>query len=130
MSLYKYFKPKSSNSSVTSSSNAAATVLPSPDGPLSKLVPSSTIQAANNAVQKFVSDDSHCHPSGNGKRGSYAFYTDKERAAIGNYAVQHGTATAIKHFATKHPELKWSTINDWKRRSSELLNRTEKKLTR
>ena len=37
MSLYNYFKP--------------ASVLPSPDGPLSKIVPSSSIQAANEAVQ-------------------------------------------------------------------------------
>ena len=123
MSLYRYFKPKSLTSSATSSSSAAAAVLPSPDGPLLELVPSSTIQAANNAVQKCISDDSHGHPSGNGKKRNYEFYTDKERAAIGNYAVQHGKETAIKHFATKHPVLKWSTMNDWKK---EIISRLQR----
>ena len=79
-------------------------------------------------MEKIISDDSHGHPPGNGKWGNYAFYTDTEGAAIGNYAVQHGTATAIKCFSVKRPGLKQSTVNDWKKKSSVLLNRTEKKL--
>ena len=40
MALYKYFKPKPS------------IVLPDPEGPLSKIVPSSTIEAVNKSVEK------------------------------------------------------------------------------
>ena len=38
----------------------------------------------------------------------------KEKATIGNYAVLHGTSAAIRHFKSKHQDLKWSTVNDWK----------------
>ena len=38
--LYKYFKRKSS------------TVLPDPEGPLSKIIPSSTIEAVNKSVEE------------------------------------------------------------------------------
>ena len=40
MALYKYFKPKPS------------TVLPDPEGPLSKMIPSSTIEAVSKSVEK------------------------------------------------------------------------------
>ena len=40
--LYKYFKPKPS------------TVLPDPEGPLSKMIPSSTIEAVNKSVEKVI----------------------------------------------------------------------------
>ena len=29
--------------------------------------------------------------------------------------LQHGTASAIKHFAPKYPALKWSMVNEWKK---------------
>ena len=41
-SLYKYFTPKPS------------TVLPDPEGPLSKIILSSTIEAVNKSVEKVV----------------------------------------------------------------------------
>ena len=88
--------------------------LPNPVRPLSKLVLALMIQAANDSVQKVVGNS----PSGEGgrlKRGAYCHYTDKDRATIGNYTVQYGTASAIKHFAPKYPALKWSTVNDWKK---------------
>ena len=44
MSLYDYFKP------------ACASILPPPDGPLSRIVPSSSIQAANEAVKAALPD--------------------------------------------------------------------------
>ena len=117
MSLYRYFKPvssSSSSSSLPSSSDGPRAGLPSPDGPLSKLIPASTIQAANDSVEKVIGNGASGE-SDKSKRGAYCHYTDKDRATIGNYAVQHGTASAIKHFAPKYPALKWSTVNDWKK---------------
>ena len=104
MSLYNYFKP--------------ASVLPPPDGPLSKIVPSSSIQAANEAVQAILPDGTAAagpKPSKNSKkRGTCMKYSPKEKARIGNYAVQHGTSAALRHYNKDFPNLKWTTVNDWK----------------
>jgi len=74
-------------------------------------VPLSTIQAVNDAVEKVINSDSHGHSSGSGKQGNYSFIL----AAV-VIMPSSITVTAIKHFSTKHPALKWSTVNDWKRR--------------
>ena len=50
-----------------------------------------------------------------GKRRTYKKYSPEEKTNIGNYAVLHGTSSAIPHFKSKHPGLKWSTVNDWKK---------------
>ena len=42
-------------------------------------------------------------------------FPPKEKATIANYAVLHGTSAAIRHFKSKHPDLKWTTVNDWKK---------------
>ena len=42
-------------------------------------------------------------------------YSDEDKATIANYAVQHGTSVAIKKFKKEFPDLKWSTLNDWKK---------------
>ena len=42
MALYKYFKPKPS------------TVLPDPEGPLAKMIPSSTIEAVNKSEKVII----------------------------------------------------------------------------
>jgi tellurite resistance protein len=101
MSLYNYFKP--------------ASVLPTPDGPLSKIVPSSSIRAANEAVQAILPAGTATKPSKNSKkRGTYQKYSPKEKARIGNYAVQHGTSAALRHYSKDFPDLKWTTVNDWR----------------
>ena len=46
-------------------------------------------------------------------RENYAKFTPKQKAAVGNYAVLHGTSAALHHFKTEFPELKCSTANDW-----------------
>ena len=93
MSLYNYFKP--------------ACVLPPPDGPLSKIVPSSSIQAANEAVQAILPDGTAAagpKPSKNSKkRGTYMKYSPKEKAKIGNYAVQYCTSAALQHYNKDFP---------------------------
>ena len=108
---YRYFKPKPS------------TVLPDPEDPLSQAIPSSTIQAVNKSVKKVIDDagsteagDVSTTPSAHDKRrGNYIHYSARDRAKVGNYAIQQGTAAAIKHFKPQYPALKWSTVNDWRK---------------
>ena len=37
-------------------------------------------------------------------------YSPKEKARIGNYAVQHGTSAALRHYNKEFPNLKWTTV--------------------
>ena len=87
--------------------------LPSPEGPLSMKVSSSSIQAANNKVEEAMSQESST-TAGNKKRGPYKKYTATEKAEIGNYALQNGTTAALRHFRTDFPDMKWTTVNGWK----------------
>ena len=41
--------------------------------------------------------------------------SDTGRATIGNYAQMHGTTGTLQHFKTQYPELKYTTICDWKK---------------
>uniref|UniRef100_A0A1X7T0J6 Uncharacterized protein n=1 Tax=Amphimedon queenslandica TaxID=400682 RepID=A0A1X7T0J6_AMPQE len=107
MSLYRYFKPSSKVK------DDSLTVLPSPEGPLSKVVPPSTIVAANEKVAEAMAGDTRGDRSGS-SRGTYEKYTPTEKAKIANYAILHGTAAALRHFSKEYPRLKWSTVNDWK----------------
>ena len=75
-SLHHYFKSNS--------------VLPSPTGPLSKIVPSSAISYANKAVMAVLINSGD--ENGVKRGGTYQRYSGKERATIGNYAVAHGTS--------------------------------------
>ena len=106
MSILQYFKVKK--------------VLPSPEGPLSREMPSSSIQVANKSVSAiFESEVAMRSEAGmgtkKGKRVTYEKHSPEEKASMGNYAVLHGISAAIRHFKSKHPELKWSTVNDWKK---------------
>ena len=96
----KYFKP------------IVKSPLPSPEGPLSRHVPLSSIEAANKSVIAIVESEEGAIKQ---KRGRYEKYSPKEKAAIANYAVLHSTSAAIRHFKSKHPDLKWTTVNDWKK---------------
>ena len=106
MSLYKYFKAIPVNKPASGSS------LPSPDGHLSLTVPSTSIVAANQEVVKVLATDKSA--SGSKQRGTYTKYTPKQKATIGNYSVWNGTSAALRHFKAEFPDLKWSTVNDWK----------------
>ena len=101
MSLFKYFKVSSSSP------------LPSPSGPLSAEIPSTAINAANEEVLKALkaSEDE----SGVKRRGSYKKYTAKEKATVGNYALMHGTSAALRNFKSQYPDLKYTTVCDWKK---------------
>ena len=68
---------------------------PSPEGPLSRNMPSSSIEAANKSVIAVVESEEGAIEQ---KRGSYEKYSPKEKATTANYAVLHGTSAAIKEF--------------------------------
>lgn len=99
MSLHRYFKP---------SPKGSKSDLPSPFGPLSKNVPSSSIESANNYVRDVLTTMEHS------RRGTYQKYTAKDKARIAEYAIHHGTSAAVRHFSKEFPDLKRSTVNDWK----------------
>ena len=90
MPLYQYFQREKS-------------ILPSPDGP------SSHIEAANKRVSEVLS--AAAEPSKPG-RGVYTKYTPKDKARVANYAL---SSAAIRHFKDELPDLKWTSVNDWKR---------------
>ena len=97
MSLFKYFKRNS--------------LLPSPSGE----IPSTAIGAANYEVLKVLEKARDLNGKGVKQRGPYQRYSDTERATIGNCAQMHGPTAALHHFKTQYPELKYTTICDWKK---------------
>ena len=101
--LYKYFKPTKPSS---------GSQLPEPDGQLSMIVPSTSIVAMNQEVSKVLPTEKSA--SGSKQLGMYAKYTPKQKAKIGNYSILHGTSAALRYFKAEFPDLKWSTVNDWK----------------
>ncbi len=108
MALWNYFIP-------------AVSVLPKPDGPLSRIVPASSIAAANKEV-KGVLD----LPKASGaeekqttsKRGTYDHFTPEEKARIGKRAAEHGVTATIRYFSRVFPghSLKESTVRTWKKK--------------
>ena len=101
--LYAYFQKTS----------ASKTCLPNPQGPLSKQLPSSCIESANDHVQK-VTEQTVAEGAKGRKRGPYKKYISKDMAEVANYATLHGTSAAIRHFKARFPDLKWTNVNDWK----------------
>ena len=87
--------------------------LPNPQGPLSKQLPSSCIESANNHVEEVTKQMTTEGAKGR-KRGPYKKYTPNDKAEVANYATLHGTSAAIRHFKARFPDLKWTTVNDWK----------------
>ena len=51
-----------------------------------------------------------------GKRQSYAHYSGEMRAKIGKYAAKNGNEKAGKHFSKDFPDLKESTIENFKKK--------------
>ena len=107
MSLYRYF---SAVSEVPAS-------LPDPSGPLSKIMPSSSIEAANSKVSPLLintKENDTC--SGNlKKRGSYQKLTAEKRAEIGRRAAEHGVVSTVRYYTSKLPEeLKESSVRTWR----------------
>jgi hypothetical protein len=100
MALLKYFKRKDS-------------VLPSPSGPLSEQMPSSSIASANNEVKDLVFAGIEVKKV---KRGPYIKYSDEERFKVGKYASEMGVTKSLKFFKNEFADrpLKESTVRGWK----------------
>ena len=109
MALLAYFKK----------SKPSKDILPSPTGPLSLTIQSSCIEAANKRVAEELQRTSEASAAESGakstKRGMYQKYTPQEKAEISSYAAMHGTTAAIRRFKDRFPQLKWTTVNDWKK---------------
>ncbi len=97
MALYRYFKVEKGG-------------LPDPHGPLAKIVPSSSIAAANSEVQAARESSLPDRK----KRGSYAKYTPEQKALIAKRAAEHGVVATIRHYAKEFPKLKDTTVRDWR----------------
>ena len=109
MSLLKYFKRES--------------ILPHPNGPLSQSVPSSSIAAANKAVESILSPGSVIEDTKPGTqhpdrtRGSYEQFTAEEKARIGKRAAEHGVASTVRYFNKVFSDriVKESSVRTWKK---------------
>ena len=96
MSLYRYF------SAVDKTSE-----LPDPSGPLSKVVPSSSIEAANSKVSAALKLDQEKKT-----RGPCGRVSVEKKAKIGRRAAEHGVASTVCYYARKFPDpLKESSIH-------------------
>ena len=79
MSLYRYF------SAVDKTSK-----LPDPSGPLSKVVPSSSIEAANSKVFAVLKLDQEKKT-----RGPYGRVSVEKKAEIGRKVAEHGVPSTV-----------------------------------
>ena len=109
MSLLKYFKLKSDS------------VLPNPNGPLSKLVPSSSIIAANEAVKDAISETTKT-------RGPYVQFTAEEKARMGKRAAECGIASTVRYFNKIYSdrEVKESSVRTWKKKYTDEVNKRKR----
>ena len=101
MSLYRYFTVNKS--------------LPDPSGPLSRIVPSSSIEAANAKVSPLLTEPQN--PEEVVGRGPYQKLSAPKRAEIGRRAAEHAwVASTVRYYAGKLPEeLKESSVRTWKK---------------
>ena len=104
MSLLKFFQP--------------FPVLPKPQGPLSKVMPSSSIAAVNEEVKRVLEKKSD--PGGNPatKRSPYQHFTPEEKLLIGKRAAECGVTSSIRYFSGvsqfRGRQLKESSVRGWK----------------
>ena len=84
------------------------TGLPSPQGPLRRVIPPAAIEAANREVEAV-------ERSATKKRGRYRKYTPELRAAIGRYAVENGVRPAARMFSRQFDKkVNESTVREFK----------------
>ena len=105
MALLKYFKRTESS---TESTNSKGSTFPDPSSPLSKIVPSTSIEESNKEVTALIVE------SRDKKHGPYVIVSLEHKARVGKYAADHGTTDAIRHFAKDFPNLHESTVRGWK----------------
>ena len=118
MAMYKYFKKVNEDST--------SEMLPSPDGPLSVHVPSSSIAQANKEVKPLLQPSTTKDTK---RRGHYYVFTETEKAEIAKRAAEFGVTSTVRHFNKKFTdrELKESTVRTWANRYKEELATRKKK---
>ena len=85
MALYRYFQ-----------TSHKSTTLPDPRGPLSRLVPSSSIVSANEKVKDLWKNKE----STAGRKGTrYLKISQELKAEIGRRAAEHGMAATVRFYA-------------------------------
>ena len=60
------------------------------------------------------------------KRNSYTHYSGETRVKIAKYAVENGNAKAVKHFEKEFPNLKESTVRNFKKKYYEKLSKARR----
>ena len=79
--------------------------LPYPSGPLSTIVPTSSIAAANEEVKAIVKEENKK------ERGLYVKFSNEAKLAIAKYAAENGVAASLCHFASHFPDLECGEIH-------------------
>ena len=95
--------------------------LPHPSGPLSTIVPASSIATANEELKAIVT-------TGESKkeRGPYVKFSNEAKLAIARYAAENGVAASLRHFANRFPDLKESSVRTWRNSYKTELSRKRK----
>jgi len=100
MALLKYFKRVNSKEE--------GGTLPDPAGPLSKTVPSTSIEEANKEETVALAERK------DKKRLPYLIVYLEQKARISKYAADQETTNAMRHFSKDFPNLRESTVRGWK----------------
>ena len=99
MALYRYIQ-----------TSDTSTTLPDPRGPLSRLVPLSSIASANEKVKDLWKNEERIA----GRKGTR--YLKELKAEIGRRAAEHGVSATVRFYAQKLPDhvLKESSVRTWR----------------
>ena len=116
MALLKYFKRVD-----VKKPTKIDIVLPKPDGPLSSVMPSSSIEPVNFSVKnamlmapRVTAEDDEIDVK---RRGTYQHFTSKEKLELGKRAAKLGISSTVCYFTAKPGEertLSPSTLFAWK----------------
>ena len=79
--------------------------LPHPSGPLSTIISSSSIAVANEEVKTIVTAED---------KKSRVKFSSEAKLVIARLAAENGIAASLRHFATRFPDLKESSIRTWR----------------
>ena len=105
--VLKYFKPKLHHKDHDDEGKPKG--LPDPNGDLSKVVPSSSIEVTNTVVRQALEKV-------RGPRGPYISVTPAQKYAIGQRAAENGVTATLRYYAKRFPDLqlKETTVRRFK----------------
>ena len=94
--ILKYFHVKKQSLTMTAKSE---TNLPDLSGPLSKIIPSSTIAKVNKKVSSVIEKPVAAN------RGPYLHVTAAQRYQVGKRAAEFGVTNTLQYYAANFPSL-------------------------